>query len=230
VFVGGQKMKYNIDLSKMDIKKYKTFLKNQYLIPSRQTLHENIDDNFKIFENYGFKNLSDLKKSISTSAKIDKLSKETKISSDYLNILRRELGTFEKAGILFNDFPIIDSNTISKLNIRGIKDTKDFYEFYYKESNEKSISDELDISDGMIKCLISLSSLVRINGIASLAAVTFYEAGYKTIEDIICSTKEEMLEKITKINNEKNYYKAKLGLKDMQFIIDFANLIAHFEK
>ncbi|HPE14922.1 MAG TPA: hypothetical protein PLT65_03715 [Bacilli bacterium] len=48
-------MKYNIDLSKMDIKKYKTFLKNQYLIPSRQTLHENIDDNFKIFENYSIK-------------------------------------------------------------------------------------------------------------------------------------------------------------------------------
>ena len=86
-------MKYDMDLRRMDIRKYKIFLKGQYLIPGRQILHENIDDNFKIFENCGFQN----------------------------------------------------------------------YEYYYKE------------------------------------------------------------------NNKKKYYKAKLGLKDMQFVINFANLIVHFE-
>jgi hypothetical protein len=222
-------MKYNVDLKKMDVKKYKIFLKKQYLIPSRQILHENIDNNFKIFESRGLKNLSKLKQAISTSAKIDNLSKETKIPLEYLNILRRELGTFDKKGVAFKDFPIIDSNTISKLDKKEIKNTKDFYEYYTQENNEKRVSDELNISAETIKCLISLSSLVRINGIASLAAVTFYEAGYKTIKDIISSTKEEMLDKITKINDQKKYYKAKLGLKDMQFVIDFANLIAHFE-
>ena len=220
---------YSIDLSKMDVQKYKTLLKGQNLIPSRQILHENIDENFKIFKSCGFKNLADLKQAISTSAKIDKLSKEIKISSEYLNILRIELGTFDKTGVPFKDFPIIDKNTISKLDKKGIKNTKDFYEYYYKENNEKRISDESGISTEMTKCLISLSSLVRINGIGALAAVTFYEAGYKTIKDIISSTKEKMLEKITKINDEKKYYKAKLGLKDMQFVIDFANLITHFE-
>ena len=98
-------MNYNLDLSKMDIQKYKTFLKGQYLIPSRQILHENIDENFKIFKNGGFKNLSDLKQAISTGTKIEKLSNETKIPSEYLNILRRELGTFDKTGVPFKDFP-----------------------------------------------------------------------------------------------------------------------------
>ncbi len=55
----------------------------------------------------------------------------------------------------------------------------------------------------MVKCLISLSSLVRINGIASSAAVIFYEAGYKTIKDIASAAKEEILKKITKTNDEK---------------------------
>lgn len=222
-------MKYNLDLSKIDIREYRIFLNNQYLIPSRQILHINIDDNFKVFENRGFKNLADLKSAISTGVKIDKLSKETGISSEYLNILRRELGTFNKTGIPWKDFPLIDKQTISKLEIIGIKDTKDFYEFYYKENNEKRLSDELTISIEMIRCLISLASLVRINGMAARAAVTFYEAGYETPRDIAGSVKEEMLERITKINNEKKYYKAALGLKDMQFIIDFAKLIAHFE-
>jgi len=219
-----------MDLRKIDIPKYKIFLKNQHLILSRQILHENIDDNFKIFENYGFKNLYDLKQAISTKTKINNLSKEIDISTEYLNILRRELGTFNKKGIPFKDFPIIDNNTISALDKKGIKNTKDFYEYYTSENNEKRVADELSISPPMISCLVLLSSLVRINGIGALAAVTFYEAGYKTINDVISSTKEEMLEKITKINNEKNYYKAKLGLKDMQFVIDFANLISHFEK
>lgn len=222
-------MKYNLDLRKIDIQKYKIFLKSQYLIPSRRILHENIDDNFEIFERCGLKNLSDLKQVISTKTKIDKLSKETKISPEYLNILRRELGTFNRKGILFKDFPIIDNNTISALDKKGIKNTKNFYEYYTSENNEKMISDELNISVEMIKCLFSLSCLVRINGIGSLAAVTFYEAGYKNLDDIISSTKEEMLEKVNKINDEKKYYKSKLGLKDMQFVIDYANLMTHFK-
>ncbi|MCL1928001.1 MAG: DUF4332 domain-containing protein [Treponema sp.] len=222
-------MTYNVDLRKVDVQKYKTFLKNQYLIPSRQILHDNIDNNFKIFKNCGFKYLADLKQAISSNTKIDKLSNETKILPEYLNILRRELGAFDKKGIPFNEFPIIDKNIISKLDNKGIKNTKDFYEYYYKENNEKRVSDELSIPIELIKCLISLSGLVRINGIASLAAVTFYEAGYKTIKDITSSTKEKMLEKITEKNEEKKYYKAKLGLKDMQFVIDFANLIDNFD-
>jgi hypothetical protein len=52
--------------NKMDVQKYKTFLKSQYLIPSRKILHENIDENFMIFENCGLKKLSDLKQAIST--------------------------------------------------------------------------------------------------------------------------------------------------------------------
>ena len=222
-------MNYNIDLSKIDIQKYKTFLKAQYLIPSRQILHENIDANFKIFEKRGFKNLSDLKRAISASAKIEKFSEETKIPAEYLNILRRELGTFDKKGIPFKDFPIIDGGTVSELEKNGIKNTKDFYEFYYSKNNEKQVTAGLNIPAQTVKCLLSLSSLVRINGIAALAAVTFYEAGYQSAEDIAGASKEEMLQKITEVNDEKKYYKAKLGLKDMQFVIDFAHMMLQFE-
>lgn len=222
-------MKYDLDLSKMDIDKYEQFLKNQYLIPSRQILHENIDTNFQIFKNCGFKNLLDLKKAISTPTKINELAKQTNISSKYLNILRRELGTLDKRGIQFKEFPIIDDSTIKKLDKKNIKNTKDFYEYYYTLINDNKLSEELNISTEEIQCLISLSSLVRINGIAALAAVTFYEAGYKTLKDIIKSTKEEMLEKITIVNNQKKYYEAKLGLKDMRFVIDYVNLMTSIE-
>ena len=186
-------MKYDLDLSKMTIEEYKIFLKNQYLIPSRQILHENIDENFQVFKNCGFKSILDLKQAISTTAKIDKLAKETKISTEYLNILRRELGTFDKRGIPFKDFLIIDNDTISKLNEKEIKNTKDFYEYYFKVNNEEKLSEELNISVEIIQCLVSLANLVRINGIAALGALAFYDAGYRTLKDITNSSKEEIL-------------------------------------
>ncbi len=222
-------MKYDLDLSKIDIRKYKDFLKNQYLIPSRKILHQKIDENFNNLNKYGIVNLLDLKQAVSTKDKIIKLSNGTGISQDYLNILRREIGTFDIKGIYLKDFPTIDSDIISKLDKSRIKTTKNFYEYYYTLNNEEKLSAELNISKEMIKYLIALSSLARINGIAALAAITFYEAGYKNLHDILNSTKEEMLEKITNINDAKKYYKAKLGLKDMQFIIDYVTIITSFD-
>ena len=224
-----QTIQYNMDLKKIDIHQYKDFLMNQYLISKKQVLHEKIDENFKIFEDCGFKNLSDLKQALSTKTKITKLSYEKNITPEYLNLLKGEIVAFDKKGIAFKDFHIIDNDTISQLKKNSIKNTKDFYEYYYNENNEESITDELNISVEKIRCLISLSNLVRINGINSLLAVAFYEAGYKTINDIVVSKKEEMLEKITKINKEKKFKKVKFGLQEMQFVIDCANLMIYNE-
>ena len=59
----------------------------------------------------------------------------------------------------------------------------------------------------------------------AVAAKAFYEAGYKSVEDVANANAAEMLEKVCDINRIKQYYKAKLGLKDMQFCIDFALLL-----
>jgi len=39
-----------------------------------------------------------------------------------------------------------------------------------------------------------------------------------------------MLASVTKANEGKRYYKAKLGVKDMQFCIDFAQLLYQFDE
>lgn len=77
--------------------------------------------------------------------------------------------------------------------------------------------------------LISLCNLVRINGIGAMAARTIYESGYKNIVEIAHAKAAELLEKINAVNIDKQYYKANLGEKDMQFIIDAANMILKAE-
>ena len=73
--------------------------------------------------------------------------------------------------------------------------------------------------------LFCLCDLVRINGVGPVAARAFYEAGYHSASEVAAAYAEDMLEKVSAVNETHHYYKAKLGIKDMQFCIDFALLL-----
>ncbi|HQB81021.1 MAG TPA: helix-hairpin-helix domain-containing protein [Bacillota bacterium] len=73
-----------------------------------------------------------------------------------------------------------------------------------------------------------LCDLVRINGVGPLAARAFYEAGYQSSAEIAAADAEAMLVKVSEVNAIHGYYKARLGVKDMQFCIDFALLLQKY--
>ena len=76
--------------------------------------------------------------------------------------------------------------------------------------------------------MFCLCDLVRINGVGPLAARAFYEAGYQSALDVSEADPQEMLEKVSEVNEIHRYYKARLGIKDMQFCIDFARLLKKY--
>ena len=76
--------------------------------------------------------------------------------------------------------------------------------------------------------LFCLCDLARINGVGGVAARAFYEAGYRSVADVAATGAKDMLARVSAVNNEHGYYKAKLGEKDMQFCIDFARLIERY--
>ena len=77
--------------------------------------------------------------------------------------------------------------------------------------------------------LFCLCDLVRINGVGAIAAKSFFDAGYTSVTSIAETTAEDMLERVSAVNEVKQYYKTKLGLKDMQFCIDFAKILKNTE-
>jgi predicted flap endonuclease-1-like 5' DNA nuclease len=101
---------------------------------------------------------------------------------------------------------------MTKLNDTGIKTSKDYFE------HNGAADDEL----------FALCDLVRINGVGAVAARTFFEAGYASAADVASANAAEMLAAVTAVNERKQYYKAKLGEKDMQFCIDSANLLIRY--
>ncbi|MPM66647.1 hypothetical protein SDC9_113557 [bioreactor metagenome] len=202
-------MKYNLDLDSLSVQAYKELLKAQNLLPGRKILLHDIDQNFVLFENRGINTIAQLRKSLSTPQKIASFSADSGISEDYLVILKRETGSLEQKPVPIANFPGINPSLISALNGAGIKTSKDYFE------KNQSASDEL----------YCLCDLVRINGIGPVAAKALLEAGYKSVSDVACADAAVMHAKISKVNEIKQYYKAKLGLKDMQFCIDFASLL-----
>jgi hypothetical protein len=202
-------MKYNLDLERLSVQEYKALLKQQNLLPGRRILWQDMDKNFALFESRGIKTVAQLKKSLSTPVKIATFAIESGIPEDYLVILKREIGSLEQKPIPLSSFPGIDPSLVAKLDQAGLKTSKDYWE------QKPDASDEL----------FCLCNLVRINGVGPVAAKALYEAGYRSVLGVAGADAAVMLGKISAVNAARHYYKAKLGLKDMQFCIDFALLV-----
>ncbi|MEL7609447.1 MAG: helix-hairpin-helix domain-containing protein [Bacillota bacterium] len=205
-------MKYNLDLECFPIQEYGVLLKNQNLLPGRRVLRQDVDKNFALFESRGIKTVAQLKKSLSTPAKIVAFAADSGISENHLAILKREIGSLEQKPVPLTGFPGIDPSLVLKLSEAGLKTSKDYFE------RNQAISDEL----------FCLCDLVRINGVGPVAAKAFYEAGYRSVSGVAGADAAVMLEKVSAVNQIRQYYKAKLGQKDMQFCIDFASLLERY--
>lgn len=204
-------MRYSLDLSVLSIHEYKNILKS-HLLPGRRILWQDIDQNFEQFEHFGMKDVAGLKKHLSTPQRITALSAGTGIPEDYLTMLKREIGSLEQKPVPLENFPGIEPSVLAHMKSAGIQNSKEYFEKAGSTENE----------------LYCLCNLVRINGVGAIAAKAFYEAGYRTAAEVARAEAAIMLEKVSNINKIKQYYKASLGEKDMQFCIDFALLLVKY--
>ncbi len=121
-------MKYTLDLERMSIQEYKTLLKQQNLLPGRRILWQDIDKKFSVFESREIRTVAQLKKSLSTAAKIADIEATSDISEEYLVILKREIGSLEQKPVPLSGFPDIDPSLVAKLGCAGLKTSKDYWE------------------------------------------------------------------------------------------------------
>lgn len=212
-------MKYSMDLKGITIPEYKELLTKQTLLPGRRILLDQLDGHFIAIMNTGISNVYALKNALSTPLKIVAFSKQTHITEAYLVVLKREIGSLDQKPVQIKDFPEIDEAICHELMTIGIKTSKDYYESDYHNNQQKTSSIEL----------YSLCDLVRINGVGATAAKAFFDAGYISVLDVANAEAEEMLNKVSQVNEIKRLYQARLGVKDMQFCIDFAKLLVRYQ-
>ena len=205
-------MRYSLDLQQITVTEYESMLKSQNLLPGRRILLEDIERRFEAIRSLGIDTAERLKKELSTPQKLAAVAAKSGIPEEYLVILKRELGSVEQKPVPLASFPDLDAALLQSLERKGIRDSKDYLE------RAAGTSAELD----------ALCNLVRINGVGAVAARAFFEAGYCSVSDVARAVAAEMLTRVSAVNEQKKYYNAKLGVKDMQFCIDFAVLLEQY--
>ena len=204
-------MDYCLNLSRISLNDYRDLLKQQNLLPGRRMLLDGIDAHFSALAAQNIATLAELRQRLSTPQKLASLAQATGISEEYLTILKREMGSLEQKPIPLTTFPGVDGALVSSLGERGILHSRDYFE-RGDQTGE----------------LFSLCDLARINGVGAVAARTFFEAGFASVQDVANANAADMLRRVSAVNAERQYYKANLGEKDMQFCIDFARLLIRY--
>ena len=204
-------MDYCLNLSRISLTDYRDLLKQQNLLPGRRMLLDGIDAHFSALAAQNLATLAELRQRLSTPQKLAALALATGISEEYLTILKRESGSLEQKPILLSAFPGIEPHVVAQWNAKGYTNSREVFE-------RGDQTDEL----------FSLCDLARINGVGAVAARAFYEAGFSSVQDVAKAKATDMLQRVSAINAEKQYYKASLGEKDMQFCIDFARLLERY--
>ena len=215
-------MGYYIDLKNISIGKYRNILKSADLLPSRIILKDDIDGVFNIIKKQQIKNVDELQNALKNNNKVQDFSKKSGIPEDYLKILIREIKSYRQKPNNIKDFPGIAENVILQLKNYGIINTLQIFDKILTQQSRNEISNQTGISENEILKLAKLTDLSRIRWVNHTFAYVLLEAGYDTAEKIADADYKALYEKVKKLNEEREIYKAHIGLHDMKLCVEAA--------
>lgn len=216
-------MDYYIDFKKITIDDLKIRLKEADLLPSQKILKENIDNRLERLKKHDIKNLYDLHEKLKTKDKVAAIAEETDLPEKYLIILRREVNSYHPKPNNFKDFPGIKPDTLQKLEEIGIKHTLHIFDKILTRKSRVDFANKSGISDDEILELTKLTDVSRIKWVGPIFARLLIESGIDTVEKVTHTQYERLYTKLSKINEDKKYYKGKFGLNDMKLCVEVSN-------
>ena len=211
---------YFIDTDKFSIDKFRNILLTKEILPGRIILKEDLDERFDILKTKKIKTLSDLLETLKTKQKIDRFSKETGLTVEYLTILRREANSYVSVPVKLIDLPFIETEIINKLELHGIRDSKQLVENGAKLKDRQKLSEKHNLAFDKLSELVCLCDLVRKTGVGPVFAGIIYDSGINTVKNFLSYDAFELFERLTKTNSEKGFTKVKFTQKDIEYCIE----------
>ncbi len=207
-------MPRTVELARLTLSDFRDILARRELTPGRRMLKEDLYARFAALERLGIRNAGQLHAALASPALIAALASASAVPGAYLTLLRRELYGLIPRPVPLADFSVAVGAPVSALARRGVKTSLQYLE---SEPEERGL-------------LYALCDLTRINGIGAVAAEAFYEAGYRSVAAVAGADAETLLAAVTAANECTHRYGAKLGVKDMRFCIDGAELLGRLER
>lgn len=216
---------FSIDLSMFSLGDFTDILKNTELIPSRRILQDGIDDFMGHVSRSGMKNVGELNYLLKRKNKYQELSSNFGVSKDYLNILRREIGSYESKPVVLSRLGILDSSELGRLRNSRIRNTKDLYEKAAAPEDRRRISAETGVDIVRIESALSYADLLRIYGVGSVFARFFLSIGIRNIEGFLASSNDEVLEQYRGSAGTSEYPGPDLRVEDLEFCRRFGRML-----
>jgi hypothetical protein len=218
-------MTFHIDSKSISLDDVKVRLQEIDLVPSRQSLLKDIENRFETLKRHNVSNLAELRDKISTSKRIDAFSIVTKLESEYLNLLRREIGGWFPKPLKLQEFSWISKSELSKLIDSEYNNSKALHESVASVSDFRSISELTGCNAEVLKELVKLSRLTRIQWVNPTVARMLIFCGYETVDDVASAEPERLFEGLSRINDEHCFYKGKIGLRDIKRLVNAAAFV-----
>lgn len=219
-------MSYYIDAEKITLDELQKRIEETDLVPSRSSLLENIKDNFAVLKKNGYVTFADLRRDLKNSKNIPAISKKTEISSEYLTLLRREIESYFPKAFPTRSFDWLPKKEIEKIEKQGYKNTALLFDVLNSSKKRKEISNDLGIETQIIDALSRLVDLTRIQWISPVAARMLISAGYNDARSVAKANAEKMCNELDKVNKENNYFKGKIGFRDIKRLIKAASYVS----
>ena len=221
---------YSIDPEWISLEQFRELTAGRKMLPSRVSLHEQMEERFRVLEKAGLKNLGELRHRLGTKEKIRIFSDETGLDPGYLAILNREAGSYLAKPFPLSDFPGIPFEYVEVLKSRGIRHSKDYFELAQLTAEREELSAVTGIPIYRLEELLALCDLSRITGVGGVFARITLEAGIRsTTEFAGCDAASQHL-KYIEVIRKHDYRAGGVSEADLQYCIAYARVIAAFDE
>jgi hypothetical protein len=194
-------------------------IKSTDLTPGIEPIKHDIEKNAAILEGTGVGNLAGLRKVLRNKKKLPEFSRQTGIEEDYLVLLRREIEGWVIRPIKIGDFFWLDEQLINTLHEIGLGSTDKIYNRLSIEDEKLEITRNYNLSREDLDYILNLSTITRIRWVSPVVARILIESGYHTIEKIKHANPGKLCKEIDQLNSSRNYFKGKIGERDIRRLI-----------
>lgn len=206
---------YTLDPGTFNLKRFFDLTRDRKMLPGRVMLQKNMEENYALLTAFGINNLADLLRLLGSKEKIERFSIQSGLDSPYLVLLKREAGSYLARPFPLSSFPGVPFEYTELLKSRGIRNTRDFFEFAQTDMQRKEMASITGIPEARLKELFVLCDLSRITGVGGSMARMVYEAGIR-------STRE--------FSVTRERFSENLSDDDINYCMDYARVIVELER
>jgi hypothetical protein len=200
-------------------------IKETDLIPSRAVLLDGLNEKFQKLANCDITTLAMLREKMKNARQITSLAGETGIDEEYLILLKREIeGWFPKA-FSVDEFNWLPEKERRVLKEQGLTNAPKLYEALQDASGRAALSRQLNIEHASLDSLSTWVDLTRIQWVSPLTARLLAAAGCDSALKVASADAEDLCHRVETVNAEQQYFKGKIGLRDIKRLIRAAGYV-----